>query len=260
MIGAAKRIVKSILNTVASPAYNKQCSVCGKKVKKFIPLPDYYSDNATRYKYPYTIDEAETINDKEYTCPNCGASDRDRLYALYIEKALKPDIIYRLLDIAPGKALRSYLKQKSNISYRSADLIDKDVDDTGVDITNMKNYQDQAFDIFICSHVLEHVSDDRKAMKELHRILKKGGLGIAMVPIILTVDNIDEDPTLTDVAERWRRFGQDDHVRLYSKQGFKARLQEAGFTVNEVTRKDFGEQVFFRYGISPKSVLYIVNK
>jgi SAM-dependent methyltransferase len=260
MIHTAKKIAKSILYTLASSTYSKQCSVCGKKVKSFYPLLDYYFENARRYNYPYSADEAETLNYKEYSCPYCGAADRDRLYALYLSRTLNPQREYKLLDIAPAKSLRNYLKKSKNILYRSADLFDKDVDDTGVDLMNMKNYPKESFDIFICSHVLEHVEDDRKAMKELHRILKGDGFGIAMVPIVLSINAIDEDPGLTDVQERWRRFGQDDHVRLYSREGFKSRLKECGFTVNEITVADFGKNDFFQYGISPKSVLYIVTK
>ena len=193
-------------------------------------------------------------------CPNCGASDRDRLYALYISTHIDSMRNYRVLDIAPANALRNFLKGFPNFIYRSADLIDKDVDDTGVDITDMKIYADQSFDIFLCSHVLEHVPDDRKAMGELNRILKKDGFGIAMVPIVLSITAIDEDPSLTDTAERWKRFGQDDHVRLYSKAGFVNRLEESGFIVKSITVDDYDWKVFSKYGISSKSVLYIVTK
>jgi SAM-dependent methyltransferase len=233
--------------------------VCDSRIQAFIPLPEQFTKTPKDYGYPYTSDQAETINPPEYSCPHCFASDRDRLYALYFKKVLKAGTKYRLLDIAPSAPLRKFLKGRSNIVYRSADLFMQDVDDTGVDIMQM-GYEDNSFDIFICSHVLEHVPDDRKAMRELRRILTPGGFGIAMVPIVLTIDKVDEDPFLEDVAERWRRFGQDDHVRIYSKQGFKDRLIDSGFKVEEVTITSFSEKEFLLYGISPKSVLYIVRK
>jgi predicted SAM-dependent methyltransferase len=145
------------------------------------------------------------------------------------------------------------------VSYVTADLFRQDVDDQ-VDIMDMNLYGDCSVDFFICSHVLEHVEDDRKAMRELYRVLKQGGQGILVVPIILTIDEIDEDPSVTDEAERWRRFGQFDHVRLYSKRGFLARVAEAGFTITELGLEHFGEETFREHAISNQSVLYIVKK
>ena len=237
------------------------CSVCNKKTHLFLPLSNFFIENLEKYGYIYSLDDAETLNYKAYSCPSCGASDRDRLYAVFISKYLKqrkyPNIT--LLDIAPSAPLGNHLKSIGNISLRTADLMMKGVDDC-VDITNMSCYADEKFDFLICSHVLEHVPDDLKAMSELYRILKPNGCGILMVPILLALDQIDEDPFLEDVGERWRRFGQDDHVRMYSKNGFVSRLESVGFIVRQYTRDYFGSEVFHKYGISDKSVLYIVEK
>jgi ubiquinone/menaquinone biosynthesis C-methylase UbiE len=129
-----------------------------------------------------------------------------------------------------------------------------------VDVTQMDEIPSNSYDMFICSHVLEHVDDDRKALSELFRILKPGGRGILMVPIVLKLEEIDEDPAITDEATRWRRFGQYDHVRLYSKAGFTQRIQDAGFTLHAHGVEYFGQDVFVECGISPKSVLYIGHK
>jgi len=133
------------------------------------------------------------------------------------------------------------------------------VDDI-VDIVDMKLYNDNQFDFFICSHVLEHVSDDRKALCELYRILKPQGLGILMVPIILGLAEIDEDPSIKDESERWRRFGQHDHVRLYSKNGFIRRVRETGFFIHQYGKEYFGEMLFAQSGITNQSILYVVEK
>ena len=76
----------------------------------------------------------------------------------------------------------------------------------------------------------------------------------------MATDEIDEDLECVDEAERWRRFGQDDHLRLYSKRGFLERVREAGFKVHELGKDFFGEDLFERTGISGQSVLYVVEK
>jgi len=100
--------------------------------------------------------------------------------------------------------LMEYVKSITK-NYRSADLLIESYDDK-VDITNMKEYKNNTFDFFICSHVVEHVDNDEKAMRELHRVLKPGGKGIIMTPILPRKGVHDEDPSVTDVDERWRRF------------------------------------------------------
>jgi hypothetical protein len=132
--------------------------------------------------------------------------------------------------------------------------------DLVVDITNMPEVPSNYYDILICSHVLEHVNDDKRALAELYRVLKPGGWGIIMVPIILTLAQIDEDPQVTDEAERWRRFGQFDHVRLYNKPGFVERVEAAGFALRQLGMDYFGESNFKRFGITGKSVLYVAEK
>jgi SAM-dependent methyltransferase len=88
---------------------------------------------------------------------------------------------------------------------------------------------DASFDVVLCVHVLEHVPDDAAALRELHRILKPGGWGVIQVPILR--ETTDEDPSLTDPAERLRRFGQEDHVRIYGRD-FAGRLEAAGFELD----------------------------
>jgi dTDP-4-amino-4,6-dideoxygalactose transaminase len=108
--------------------------------------------------------------------------------------------------------------------------------------------------------VLEHVDDDLKAINELWRVLKPGGWGIAMVPINVTLQNNRENASCTTEPERWKHFGQGDHVRIYSRDGFVARLQKAGFVVRQFRRENFENENFQRYGLSPASALYVVEK
>jgi SAM-dependent methyltransferase len=262
-----KRKIKELQVIIYSLGAKYRCPVCGSPVNRFLPLPEFYFNNVKRHGYRYKFEQAETLNYYAYSCPLCGASDRDRLYALYIQDYLAragDDTAVRIIDFAPSAPLSLFIRNLitasgQNISYITADMTMEGVD-CKVDVTDMKIYDDNQFDFFICSHVLEHVLDDRKALRELHRILKPHGLGILMVPINLGVAEIDEDPSITDESERWRRFGQNDHIRLYSKDGFIKRIIDSDFLLHQYGKEHFGENLFEQNGITNQSVLYVVEK
>ncbi|OFY06318.1 MAG: hypothetical protein A2W93_10785 [Bacteroidetes bacterium GWF2_43_63] len=237
------------------------CPVCNNKIRAFNPISAEYFKTLDKGGFIHSPFQFETLNLLEYSCPKCGASDRNRLYALFLSsfiKDFKSDQI-KVLDIAPDDNLRKWLKNKPQISYRSLDLFRKDVDDN-CDITNMNIYNDKSYDIIICSHVLEHVEDDKKALCEIHRVLSDKGFAIIMAPVLLTLDHDFENPSFKTAIERVKFFGQEDHLRIYSKHGFLNKLQYAGFNVRELGSGFFGESIFLQNGISLRSVLYIARK
>lgn len=239
----------------------RTCPLCLAKFPNFMPLPNHYFEVFHRLNVFYSLDDFETLNIGQYSCPKCSSSDRDRLYALFVKQLLtRPeDRPLRILDIAPTPVLSSFLRTISESHYRSADLFSPLADDI-VDIMDMCMYADDSFDLIVCSHVLEHVTDDAPAIAELHRVLAPGGTAILMVPILLTALETDEDPLEKSIDERWARFGQDDHVRLYAKNDFVKRLVNGGFHVTSLGSDSFGEGTFTKHGITEKSVLYIGNK
>jgi SAM-dependent methyltransferase len=257
-----KRAIKDFFIKQSCRGTLFHCPVCESGLNHFNRMHDYFLRELQDHQYIHSISAEETLNILNFECPFCGAYDRDRLFALYY-KALFPNLDqsrkYRFIDFAPSDCLSPFLKNQSFLSYRSADLVDPRADDK-VDLTDMKIYGDESVDLFLCSHILEHVPDDRKGMRELHRILHPKGQGIVMVPILLSLTDVYENSEMCSKSERWRHFGQDDHVRIYSKCGFVGRLEEAGFHVNQFGVGYFGEQIFEKHGIHPRSVLYVVNK
>jgi SAM-dependent methyltransferase len=249
-----KALVKRILAT-------KQCNLCHHKIYQFTPISEEYVKNLAGKGFPLAIDNFETLNYKGYKCPYCEANDRDRLIGLYFaEKILQTRRDpWRILDIAPSSPVRSFIQRQAGIRYRSADLYMDDVDDN-VDIQDMFIYRDKTFDIVICSHVLEHIPDDVKALKEMYRVLKEHGRCILLVPIPVGDSGFDEDLGQLTPEERERRFGQDDHVRLYDKATFEKRIREGGFELEKLTIGDFKAGSFEKNGISGRSVLYIGKK
>ena len=78
-----------------------------------------------------------------------------------------------------------------------------------------------------------HIPDDTKAMQELYRVMKVGGMGVFQIPQDLNRDKTFEDNTITDKKERAEIFGQYDHVRVYGRDYFD-KLRSGGFKVDAV--------------------------
>ena len=195
------------------------------------------------------------------SCPICGSTERERLVYLYLrERSTLWGRPARVLHVAPEPQLGRMLQSLPQVQYVSADLYEEDVM-VKMDITDIQ-YPDASFDVIICNHVLEHVLDDTRAMRELYRVLKPGGWAILQTPYSENIAVSIEDPTLTSPAERARVFGQEDHVRIYAREDYLSRLQDAGFRV-ELFRW-WEEGAAFgnpnnRYGLMPREILFVAH-
>ena len=128
-----------------------------------------------------------------------------------------------------------------------------------VDITDIP-YEEHFFDVILCSHVLEHVQDDRKAMRELYRVLKPGGWALLQVPLQTGREKTYEDPSIVTPEERLKHFGQKDHVRIYGAD-YKDRLASAGFTVKvDSTVKELGQEAIARYRLNENEDIFYCSK
>ena len=193
----------------------------------------------------------------ESKCPLCGSLERHRLIWLYLNR--QTDLFdghkKKMLHVAPELQLVRLFQKRDYIDYLSADLYAHAM--VKMDITEIQ-YPGNTFDVIYCSHVLEHVQDDRKAMDEFYRILKPGGWAILQVPI--TADATLEDPTVISPKERERLFGQDDHVRRYGPD-YKARLMEAGFSVTvDGFARGLNDRVSSRFGLMRNEDVYFCRK
>jgi SAM-dependent methyltransferase len=159
-------------------------------------------------------------------CPICGSEERQRLAWVYAARragVLDGDP-RRVLHMAPSECVERRFRRLRHVEYTSADLFPKP-GQVRADITKLP-FGDDSFDIVWCSHVLEHVVDDRSGMRELLRVLAPQGHAIIQVPI--SAESTIEDPSVTDPQERLRLYGQTDHVRRYGPDVLD-RLREAGF-------------------------------
>jgi SAM-dependent methyltransferase len=176
-------------------------------------------------------------------CPTCGSLERHRLSWLIIKDKIKnKDITNKnLLHIAPEKIFIEKFTNLFKENYLTADLYDKNAK-IKMDITNIE-YPEESFDYIYCIHVLEHIKDDKKAMRELNRVLKKDGWAILLVPI-MTKGPTEEDHSINTPEERMKHYGHPDHVRNYGCD-YKERLEESGWKVEVIYAEDF---------LSPKEI------
>ena len=185
------------------------CPICETRLRAFKPLTPRY-EQLTREAGYYPLSRIETFNYAGYYCPSCDATDRERLYALYLAPvvaSLDPRRRHKVIEFAPGTALHTILRRSPLIDYRTADLFRHSVDDR-VDISDMRIYPDDSIDILLCSHILEHVDDDRKAMREISRVLRPDGFTIVMVPLVHGVEETCEGDRRPGSALEALRFGR----------------------------------------------------
>lgn len=169
-------------------------------------------------------------------CPVCHGCDRTRMMMLYLEQeAGVGQVPLKVLHVAPDYGLYLWLKRQPQVDYTGSDIDAKryrHIENMhSADLTQAP-FEDASFDIVICSHVLEHIPDDARAMQEILRILKPGGRALLLVPLANDGEGTEEEPGINDPAEQERRFGQWDHVRIYGRDDFLDRMAKAGFEVS----------------------------
>jgi SAM-dependent methyltransferase len=161
-----------------------------------------------------------------------------------------------VLHVAPEPQFEVRLREALGTGYVTADLYDPRVM-VKMDITAIE-MPDDSFDVILCSHVLEHVDDDRRAMRELHRVLKPDGWALLLVPI--SGRETYENPDIIDPDERTKHFGQHDHVRRYGND-YVERLRESGFKVEVLRPSDFiDSDNLVRLGVDIEESLFCCRK
>lgn len=196
-------------------------------------------------------------------CPQCGALERHRFLWIYIgrEGLLDHDRTLRVLQFAPSKQSLRMLRGNPSVELVTTDLFAEGVD-VKADIRDLRPFEDDSFDVIICSHVLEHIVEDTQAMAQIYRVLRPGGTALLQIPMY-DLDETFEDPTVTDPAERERLFSQCDHVRHYGRD-IVDRLRSVGFDVTVVDAQEYmGPSLWKRnalYGDPHAQELFVVRK
>lgn len=225
-----KKLFKYILNTIPRPLLIKM-SYWIRPFVTFVLKGKNYTDPIDGKSFRTFLSYGYAINRENALSPSTLSLERHRLLWLYLQNETdfftKPQ---KVLHFAPEQAFYKRFRNQKNLEYTTTDLFSP-LADVKADICNLP-FEDDSFDTILCNHVLEHIPDDTKAMQELYRVLKPGGMAILQIPQDLEREVTFEDDSIVDKKERTEIFGQYDHVRVYGWDYFD-KLRSIGFTVKE---------------------------
>lgn len=225
-----KKAFKTVLNTIPRPVLIR-ASYFIRPILAFMLRGNRYTDPIDNKSFRKFLPYGYGNQRENVLSPSTLSLERHRLLWLYLKN--ETDFFttpQKVLHFAPEQAFYKRFRKQKNLEYITTDL-ESPLADVKADICNLP-FKDNEFDVILCNHVLEHIPDDNKAMQELYRILKKGGMGIFQIPQDLSREKTFEDDTITDKKQRARIFGQYDHVRVYGKDYFD-KLRAVGFQVIE---------------------------
>jgi predicted SAM-dependent methyltransferase len=251
-------LFKTILNTIPRPILIK-LSYWVRPIIAFFLKGSTFTDPIDGKSFRKFLSYGYEVQRHNVLSPSTLSLERHRLLWLYLKS--ETDFFKthkKVLHFAPEQAFYSRFRQMKNLDYTTTDL-NSPLADVKADICNLP-FEDNTYDIIFCNHVLEHIPDDTKAIQELYRVLKKGGMGIFQIPQELSRATTFEDDSITDKKERAKIFGQYDHVRIYGKDYFD-KLRSVGFKVDEVDyTKTLLEEEITKYCLTKGEIIPVVFK
>ena len=181
-------------------------------------------------------------------CPGTLSLERHRLLWLYLNSNSNIESQFlNVLHVAPEQVFFKKFKKFKNWTYTTTDL-NSPLADIKADLCNLP-FKDETYDLILCNHVLEHIIDDIKAMKEIYRVLKTGGKAILQIPLDMEKEESYEDHTIINPKDRSKHFGQYDHVRIYGMDFFK-KLSNIGFRYEKIDfTSKLSDRDIIKYGL-----------
>jgi predicted SAM-dependent methyltransferase len=225
-----KKVFKTVLNTIPRPLLIK-ASYLAKPVLAVLLRGNKYIDPIDGKSFSKFLPYGYVNQRENVLSPSTLSLERHRLLWLYLQNKTSFFTANKtVLHFAPEQAFYKKFRKLSNLNYTTTDL-NSPLADVKADICDLP-FKNEEFDFILCNHVLEHIPDDTKAMKELYRILKPNGMAILQIPQDLNREKTFEDNSITDPKKRAKIFGQYDHVRIYGRDYFE-KLRTIGFKVEE---------------------------
>jgi len=196
----------------------RRCALCGNRVGRFLPYPG--GAGATpRLMLALDVVGSDAEN---FECPRCGGHDRERHLLLYLRASGLWAAIagMEVWHSAPERRLSRLVLQQAPRRYVRCDLYPASDDIVKVDMLQMQ-FDESSFDMVIANHVLEHVDDDLRALSEIRRVLRPGGIAVLQTPFSRVLRTTWSDPGITSDEARLQAYGQADHVRLFGADIFE---------------------------------------
>ena len=251
-------LIAALARSVPRPILHRIARIGGRLLAIFL-YGKRYEDPIDGRHYRRLLAYGRIEQRKNALAPYSLSLERHRLIWLYLDREL--DITrqhYNVLHMAPELCLQRKLKAIPGIRYTSADL-ESPWAAVHCDIQQLP-FAEQTFDLILCNHVLEHIPDDRLAMRELYRVLTPNGIALLLVPLDPTRATTLEDPAINTDELREKFYHQKDHLRLYGRD-YVDRLAEAGFVVSAIDyAAQLTEEERRRYCIRLEDKLYIARK
>jgi SAM-dependent methyltransferase len=185
--------MQSFMTHIGKPN-ESHCEICGWQGKYFA---SFYSSRMVK--------RVDTL------CPKCGSVERTRIVYQHLKRKNSMDMRVMEVGALPKCQLLPLALPEAECftvdKYHNAEYI--------MDLTALK-FADNSFDVIVALSVLQQIEDDGAALKEIYRVLKKGGETILWVPM----DTRNTRPFGVEVG-KW--------YRVYEKETFAKRLQGYGF-------------------------------
>lgn len=253
-----KKLFKLILNTIPRPLLIR-LSYVARPILALALAGDRFTDPIDGRSFRSFLPYGYGKQRNNVLSPSTLSLERHRLLWLYLKN--ETDFFSapkKVLHFAPEQAFYKRFRNQENLDYTTTDLLSP-LADVKADICNLP-FADNTYDIILCNHVLEHIPDDTKAMQELYRVLRPGGMGIFQIPQDLKREVTFEDNSITDQKERAAIFGQYDHVRVYGRDYFD-KLRTIGFSVTEedYTQK-ISPELVQKYCLAPGEIIPVCRK
>jgi len=200
-----------------------------------------------------------TFND---WCSRCGSLGRHRLIWLFLKNETNFFTApLKVLHFGAESCFQSRFSEQRNLDYIAADI--EGGNTPGIEMIDVTDIQkpDNSYDVILCIHVLQDVEDDRKALREIHRVLKPGGWAI------LNSRYDEQLPTTYEVAsnispeDRKKLINQSEPLfRVYGRD-FKQRIAIAGFNVGNIDYKEeLGKEIVEKCSLFTSGEIYFCVK
>jgi SAM-dependent methyltransferase len=172
---------------------------------------------------------------ENFECPACGCHDRERHLCLYLQASglLSALAGARVLHVAPEQHLQRLITQAAPAEYVLGDLSPTRAEVRRIDLMDI-DASDESFDLVIANHVLEHVIDDARSLREIFRVLRPDGKAILQTPYASLLPSKFEDASIISEDARLEAYGQEDHCRLYGAD-FSDFVASFGFSPETAT-------------------------